>query len=287
MSILSDFYASRTQCKNGHPFSPENTRPGKTENGRQYRRCVACDRSRSGWTGGLPSRARTHCPSGHPYNKHNTCITSEGGRACRACRRVAALASYRRHRKLKGRWQPPPLIERFWKRVDKNGPIVRPDLGPCWLWIGAVRKDGYGRFSLSSRGSVIAHRWGWEYAFKRGPVPRGLDLDHLCRVHRCVRESHLEPVTRLVNLQRGYSLLHNLARHMEAMRQRTHCIWGHEFTPANTFRKKNGTRACKACFAERRRSKAAIKRRRDINQRAMQEAGTSGAVVQFVAARRF
>jgi hypothetical protein len=28
------------------------------------------------------------------------------------------------------------LEERFWEKVDKNGPVPahRPELGPCWVW---------------------------------------------------------------------------------------------------------------------------------------------------------
>jgi hypothetical protein len=37
----------------------------------------------------------------------------------------------------------------------------------------------------------------------KGPIPDGLDLDHLCRVPRCVRPEHLEAVTTAVNCQRG------------------------------------------------------------------------------------
>jgi hypothetical protein len=37
------------------------------------------------------------------------------------------------------------LPERFWKKVDKNGPVPahRPELGPCWLWTGALVGRGY------------------------------------------------------------------------------------------------------------------------------------------------
>src|SRR5689334_9990705 len=78
-----------------------------------------------------------------------------------------------------------PLAERFWCKVDKNGPIPahRPDLGPCWLWIGAIfRTTGYGQFERST-----AHRWAWFLTY--GEEPLLPQLDHLCRVKRCCRPS--------------------------------------------------------------------------------------------------
>lgn len=41
------------------------------------------------------------------------------------------------------------------------------------------------------------------YVAKYGPVPPGLDLDHLCRIRRCINPDHLEPVTNAVNSRRG------------------------------------------------------------------------------------
>ena len=60
----------------------------------------------------------------------------------------------------------------------------------CWIWPGALRDDGYG-----------PHRLVWERL--RGPVPAGMQLDHLCEQHDCVNPDHLEPVTQLENLRRA------------------------------------------------------------------------------------
>jgi len=37
-----------------------------------------------------------------------------------------------------------PPEERFWKHVDKNGPIppLHPELGNCWLWMGSFEGEG-------------------------------------------------------------------------------------------------------------------------------------------------
>jgi HNH endonuclease len=94
--------------------------------------------------------------------------------------------------------------DRFWAKVDKNGPVPeeRPELGACWIWTKSGSKRGYGSFRPGGeRRKVPAHRWSYEAA--NGPIPEGLELDHLCRNHPCVRPSHLEAVTHRVNMQRG------------------------------------------------------------------------------------
>src|SRR5665213_1036781 len=72
-----------------------------------------------------------------------------------------------------------PLAVRFWRYVDKNGPIVRPELGPCWTWTGAIN-HGYGAIGRGRRGepTLIASRVSWE--LNRGPVPDGVDVCHKC-----------------------------------------------------------------------------------------------------------
>ena len=71
---------------------------------------------------------------------------------------------------------------------------------PCWLWIGGQNGHGYGQVNRDGR-LWQAHRWYWEQ--EHGPVPEGLELDHLCRNRACVRPDHLEPVTRTENTRRG------------------------------------------------------------------------------------
>lgn len=70
---------------------------------------------------------------------------------------------------------------------------------PCHVWMGAVSDRGYGNFWLHGR-TVLAHRQAFEWAV--GPIPPGLELDHLCRVTRCVNPAHLEVVTHAENNRR-------------------------------------------------------------------------------------
>jgi len=80
---------------------------------------------------------------------------------------------------------------RFWDNVTKTD--------TCWLW-KKPGTDGYGRFFMKGEFHQ-AHRvsYGWEH----GEVPTHLVVDHLCRVHACVRPSHLEPVTQGENMRRA------------------------------------------------------------------------------------
>lgn len=132
--------------------------------------------------------------------------------------------------------------DRFWEYVDKNGPVpsYHPELGRCWMWVGAIHAKGYGQYFYAGQ-MRQAHRVGFTLA--RGEIPRGLQLDHLCRVRHCVNPSHLEPVTSLVNTHRGFgpSALNG---------RKTRCVHGHPFDESNTrHRVRNGrnVRECLAC----------------------------------------
>ena len=114
----------------------------------------------------------------------------------------------------------------FWAQVQPTG--------FCWLWTGRTH-DGYGRYSGGS-----SHRIAYELLV--GPIPDGLELDHLCRVTQCVNPDHLEPVTREENIRRRYLLV-------------TSCKNGHPFTPENTYPipptvRRSGKRACRTCRNE-------------------------------------
>lgn len=87
----------------------------------------------------------------------------------------------------------PTVEDRFWAKVNKDGPIPQhaPEIGPCWVWTGDIR-NGYGSFQVSGptpRKRHYAHRlaYAWEY----GEVPEGTFVMHRCDNPPCVRASHL------------------------------------------------------------------------------------------------
>lgn len=131
--------------------------------------------------------------------------------------------------------------------------LARTEVQPngCWRWTGYINPSGYGQ---------IGHKRPHVLIYERmvGPVPAGLELDHLCHTqdsscpggkscpHRaCVNPAHLEPVTGAENRLRARSPVAENAR-------KTHCIRGHEFTPENTYvpPKKPNARHCRTCEAE-------------------------------------
>lgn len=135
-----------------------------------------------------------------------------------------------------GHWNRPPisvLLARFWVRVEKGD--------GCWLWHG-TRCDGYGHFRGHGK-SRGAHRIAYELLI--GPVPEGLELDHLCRNRGCVNPAHLEPVTHEENWRRGQSF-------SAVNAQKTHCPHGHEYTPENTYRSASHPRSrrCRQCIRD-------------------------------------
>lgn len=135
---------------------------------------------------------------------------------------------------------------RFFTKFEVGQPPVdAPDLGPCWLWTGAIGSGGYGTLHLDvERGPVGAHRFSYELHV--GPIPDGLQLDHLCRVKHCVNPLHLEAVTASENTLRAVPF-------RGPIRPRTHCKKGHPLSGDNVYGH-NGKRTCKTCKADRQRA---------------------------------
>ncbi len=82
-----------------------------------------------------------------------------------------------------------PSAELFWAKVNKDGPTVRAELGPCWIWIGRIRK-GYGvvRYGDGRRQTAIgAHKRSWILHFGE----TDLHVLHRCDTPTCVRPEHL------------------------------------------------------------------------------------------------
>lgn len=114
----------------------------------------------------------------------------------------------------------------------------------CWQWTAYKNADGYGMFSAHHGRPERAHRVA--YRLFVGPIPPGLELDHLCRNRACVNPAHLEPVEKRENIMRGVGRGAKNAT-------KTHCRNGHEYTPENTYTTSRGWRACRTCTLERQR----------------------------------
>lgn len=76
----------------------------------------------------------------------------------------------------------------------------------CWLWTGRINNRGYGLTSQTRPGApatASAHRVSYETFV--GPIPEGLQIDHLCNVPICINPEHLEPVTEPENHRRKWA----------------------------------------------------------------------------------
>lgn len=69
--------------------------------------------------------------------------------------------------------------------------------GDCLIWIGGKLPDGYGQISVGGR-RVRVHRYAWER--EHGPIPEGVEVDHICHSRACVNVKHLRIVTRAQNM---------------------------------------------------------------------------------------
>ena len=125
-------------------------------------------------------------------------------------------------------------------------------LKPCQIHQGALNWGGYGVIRRMGR-NWLRHRW--EYTQVHGPIPDGLQLDHLCKVTACFEVSHLEAVTPAENTRRSTAGQKTGAQHAA----RTHCPKGHAYDEVNTYRPPGNPnhRMCKACGVESRRNQRA------------------------------
>lgn len=92
--------------------------------------------------------------------------------------------------------RPVSWCERYFKKVR-----ILDGEDACWVWIPVEDAADYERYSrtlvfnASPWGRPVVQATKWLYEWEHGKVGQGLELDHLCNNWRCVRPSHLEPVT--------------------------------------------------------------------------------------------
>lgn len=138
--------------------------------------------------------------------------------------------------------RPRPAIHRVLEKV------VVEDRGyksPCWIFTRMKDRQGYGRIQTGSattgtRRPTLVHRVTYE--FFKGPIPAGLEPDHLCNVTACCNPRHLEAVTHLENMRR----MHARGLVSAAAARRTRCSNGHLWSENEVISGKR--RKCRACM---------------------------------------
>jgi hypothetical protein len=132
------------------------------------------------------------------------------------------------------------LPERIASRIDVSD--------GHWLWTGWCNPEGYPYTSLNGRDQP-AYRVVWNLLV--GPIPEGLDLDHLCRTPKCCNPEDLEPVTHAEN-QRRMGAAQTSCRKA-----------GHDWSIRTNVRiRPNGSRYCAECDRINQRQRRALRRSR-------------------------
>ena len=131
--------------------------------------------------------------------------------------------------------------ERFWDKVEKEGPYMPNTLTRCWVWQRA--DDGYyGEFHTAVDGKPTtksAHVVAWQYC--GGPRPtRQFPLHHICENKLCVNPEHMAMLK-----ASGHGIMHTMKLVM-------YCPNGHEMNKENTsVGPTNGRLVCRICDRER------------------------------------
>lgn len=131
------------------------------------------------------------------------------------------------------------ILLRFWSKV-----IVKEG---CWGWSGTVlKKDNRAVFCVHGK-TIIAARFSWEVASKK-KIPHGMFACHKCDNPECTNPDHIFIGTRVDNAQDCIRKGRFKYPPRDVWAGRTHCKNGHEFTPENTAKHRNGNaRRCKMC----------------------------------------
>lgn len=127
---------------------------------------------------------------------------------------------------------PPAAGEADWQKTT------------CIHGTGTPNSHGYCQIRFGGRKGKMQKQHILAWTAINGPVPAGLQLDHLCRNRWCVNPAHLEAVTSRTNTLRGNGAS---ARHA----RQTHCINGHPLSGDNLRVDSRGWRQCVACKRDR------------------------------------
>lgn len=164
------------------------------------------------------------------------------------CAKGLCMSHYAQHRKGKPLtplhstrrpWHSPPRIT-FAESPCSEWGLSKGLTTPCHIFTGSKNKDGYGSVRIGTKTTGV-HIYVWVQ--KNGPVPKGLEIDHICRVRPCCNADHLRAVTHQFN-----STQNVVGSAPQLQAAKTHCPQGHPYDSANTARaSKKGGRSCRQC----------------------------------------
>jgi hypothetical protein len=127
-----------------------------------------------------------------------------------------------------------PIVDRLLFRTS----IPEDRDNDCWVWLGTTNDKGYAQMIGDNGRPIAAYRVSYQEFI--GPIPDGMEIDHLCSNRKCINPKHLEAVTHYENILRGG----NAAKEV--------CIRGHDLSDSdNVYITKDGRRTCNACRRER------------------------------------
>ena len=107
-----------------------------------------------------------------------------------------------------------------WERVEQR--IEKVDTGfyqPCWEFTGSLVR-GYGHMTYDSK-NYLTHRISYEH--HNGPIPEGMEVDHICCNRKCCNPDHLDAVTHEENKALG-GTPHFLPRFRSAEEDAANCF---------------------------------------------------------------
>ena len=148
-----------------------------------------------------------------------------------------------------------------WNRANMKSPLQRflekidiREGSDCIWWSGSTKTMGYGKLGIGGRSGkeVFAHRLSYQWFI--GPIPDGMQIDHICKNRACVNPSHL----RIVTPRENKVFNSNSASAKNALK--THCPKGHPLFGDNLvrrLRKRGWSRECKACTTNARQRRTA------------------------------
>lgn len=135
------------------------------------------------------------------------------------------------------------------RRIPKRHGLREFDWSEDGCWVHHRRgSNGYAYNTTFEGKKANAYRLIYELVI--GPIPEGMDLDHLCDngPGGCVNPFHVVPATRKENALRSTNLCAQRAR-------QTHCKQGHPLSGDNLIlvqrKKGHASRVCRTCAYER------------------------------------